>query len=304
MRFGARDYDPETGRFTTKDPLGFSGGDTNLYGYGLADPVNLTDPSGQILDTIIDVVSIGYDLYQIGKSLMNGCGVSGWDVAALAADVAGAIIPFATGGGAGVRAIRGADEAGDAFRAAPPVGSKRSPIEIQPGTNAPANIDGRDYTGHALDRMQGRGIPPSVVNDTIANGQVDQQRLQRDDDPLLAREQHQRRGQLQRTGGDGGLRTVQTALMDGFVERTGERMRERVADFESGAIRLPRLVADLEALIASLEGDAPPKLVADLQSAWWPLELVNATVIDTGTPPTAEQLETVKRANADLLGLL
>jgi hypothetical protein len=92
--------------------------------------------------------------------------------------------------------------------------------------------------------------------------------------------------------------------MDGFVERTGERMRERVADFESGAIGLPRLVADLEALIASLEGDAPPKLVADLQSAWWPLELVNATAIDTGAPLTAEQQETVKRAAADLLGLL
>ena len=37
---------------------------------------------------------------------MNGCGVSGWDVAALGADVAGALIPFATGGGAAVRAGR------------------------------------------------------------------------------------------------------------------------------------------------------------------------------------------------------
>lgn len=46
VRFGARDYDPETGRWTTKDPILFSGGDTNLYGYVLADPVNLIDPSG------------------------------------------------------------------------------------------------------------------------------------------------------------------------------------------------------------------------------------------------------------------
>jgi filamentous hemagglutinin len=26
--------------------------------------------------------------------------------------------------------------------------------------------------GHTVDRMQGRGIPPSVVNDAISNGQV------------------------------------------------------------------------------------------------------------------------------------
>lgn len=27
------DYDPTVGRWTTKDPIGFAGGDTNLYGY-------------------------------------------------------------------------------------------------------------------------------------------------------------------------------------------------------------------------------------------------------------------------------
>jgi uncharacterized protein RhaS with RHS repeats len=46
VRFGARDYDPEVGRWTAKDPIGFSGGDTNLYGYVVGDPVNLVDPSG------------------------------------------------------------------------------------------------------------------------------------------------------------------------------------------------------------------------------------------------------------------
>jgi uncharacterized protein RhaS with RHS repeats len=39
-------YDAETGRWTAKDPIRFSGGDTNLYGYVLQDPVNLIDPSG------------------------------------------------------------------------------------------------------------------------------------------------------------------------------------------------------------------------------------------------------------------
>ncbi|WII72748.1 RHS repeat-associated core domain-containing protein [Bdellovibrio sp. 22V] len=46
VRFGARDYDPEVGRWTSKDPILFEGGDTNLYGYTFNDPVNFIDPSG------------------------------------------------------------------------------------------------------------------------------------------------------------------------------------------------------------------------------------------------------------------
>jgi RHS repeat-associated protein len=46
VRFGARDYDPEVGRWTSKDPILFAGGDTNLYGYVLADPVNTQDLDG------------------------------------------------------------------------------------------------------------------------------------------------------------------------------------------------------------------------------------------------------------------
>ncbi len=46
IRFGARDYDPETGRWTAKDPIKFKGGDSNLYGYVLGDPVNWIDSNG------------------------------------------------------------------------------------------------------------------------------------------------------------------------------------------------------------------------------------------------------------------
>ena len=48
VRFGARDYDPETGRWTAKDPIGFGGGDANLYGYAGDDPVNWIDPEGEL----------------------------------------------------------------------------------------------------------------------------------------------------------------------------------------------------------------------------------------------------------------
>ena len=46
VRFGARDYDARTGRWTAKDPIGFAGGDANLYRYARNDALNLIDPSG------------------------------------------------------------------------------------------------------------------------------------------------------------------------------------------------------------------------------------------------------------------
>jgi len=46
VHFGARDYDPETGRWLSKDPILLAGGDTNFYGYVLNDPVNWVDPTG------------------------------------------------------------------------------------------------------------------------------------------------------------------------------------------------------------------------------------------------------------------
>jgi RHS repeat-associated protein len=45
-RFGARDYDAQTGRWTAKAPILFAGGDANLYGYVVNDPVNGIDPYG------------------------------------------------------------------------------------------------------------------------------------------------------------------------------------------------------------------------------------------------------------------
>ncbi|MFH0730526.1 MAG: right-handed parallel beta-helix repeat-containing protein [Pseudomonadota bacterium] len=42
----ARHYDPQTGRFSTKDPIGLFGGDVNLYRYAMNTPVSMIDPLG------------------------------------------------------------------------------------------------------------------------------------------------------------------------------------------------------------------------------------------------------------------
>ena len=46
VRFGARDYNATTGRWNAKDPIGFNGGDYNLYGYVITDPINKNDNQG------------------------------------------------------------------------------------------------------------------------------------------------------------------------------------------------------------------------------------------------------------------
>ena len=52
VRFGARDYDSETGRWTAKDPINFRGGSANLFGYVGGDPVNFIDENGLAKTTI------------------------------------------------------------------------------------------------------------------------------------------------------------------------------------------------------------------------------------------------------------
>lgn len=56
VRLGARDYDPETGRYTAPDPARFRSGDVNLYAYTGGNPVGRRDPTGLacIADTVGD----------------------------------------------------------------------------------------------------------------------------------------------------------------------------------------------------------------------------------------------------------
>jgi RHS repeat-associated protein len=62
VRFGARDYDAETGRWTTKDPIRFGGG-VNLFVYGGGDPIRFLDPTG------FDAVAVGLEILEWGSRL-------------------------------------------------------------------------------------------------------------------------------------------------------------------------------------------------------------------------------------------
>ena len=78
VRFGFRDYDPDTSRWTAKDPILLGGGNTDLYGYCLNDPINLTDPTGLVNWSAVGkgavaVVAGGLSVY--GGALLSITGV-------------------------------------------------------------------------------------------------------------------------------------------------------------------------------------------------------------------------------------
>jgi RHS repeat-associated protein len=59
--YRARYFDPQAGRFLSEDPIGFSGGDSNLYRYVSNSPLNGTDPSG-LSSSIENRILIGIEL--------------------------------------------------------------------------------------------------------------------------------------------------------------------------------------------------------------------------------------------------
>jgi RHS repeat-associated protein len=60
--YRARYYDAETGRFVSEDPIGFNGGDSNLYRYVFNNPISFTDSSGlecELGEAITQICGIG-----------------------------------------------------------------------------------------------------------------------------------------------------------------------------------------------------------------------------------------------------
>ena len=111
VRFGARDYDPEVGRWTAADPIGFGGG-LNLYRYSYQNPLNFIDPAGDIpflvgAALVWGGIEIGlslWDAYETGKTLLDPCASLGDKVSSGGGFMLGMIGPGG-GYGTGAKAI-------------------------------------------------------------------------------------------------------------------------------------------------------------------------------------------------------
>jgi RHS repeat-associated protein len=121
--FGARYYRANAGRFTTVDPLYVVSANLadpqlwNRYTYVRNNPLRHRDPDGRFLDTLADIAAIEYDVLDIGVTLYTGGSLTSTHFTALGGDVVGAIVPFVTGVGAGIRAAGKADHAVDLLKA-------------------------------------------------------------------------------------------------------------------------------------------------------------------------------------------
>jgi RHS repeat-associated protein len=192
---GARYYSPQLGRFMGIDPKAVDPGDPhsfNRYAYANNNPYRFVDQDGH---SPLDVGFLIFDSLKLAAALYTGIGV-GEAVADVVISSVALFSPVPGAGEAlkaaravehGVELARTAEKTAEVARAteegaevvakglvddaaSAPVGRLGSPMNVPSPQNTPTVINGQTYTGHALDQMQGRGLTPSVIEDTIARG--------------------------------------------------------------------------------------------------------------------------------------
>jgi len=146
----SRYYDPSIGRFLNIDDTNYLSDDTssslNLYAYAVNNPVMFTDSTGYFIDGLIDIISIGWSLYDLIKdpSWSN----AGW----LALDILFAVIPFLTGSRV-IKITSKSDEVVDAIKYTNKLDNVGDAIVIGNGMDnvkfAASKLDALYYPGYA-----------------------------------------------------------------------------------------------------------------------------------------------------------
>lgn len=206
----------------------------------------------------------------------------------------GDIVGPTAGGGGGGRRPTSAEPPASA-----PVGRKGWELPGQSGSNRPATIEGRHYSGHVLDQVQSRGIPPSAVGDAIRIGEKSPGKepgtiMQFSRPNNLTVITDEATGAVVTTfyGTGRGMSKMATA-QDPHVLR----MKQAIEDFESGKIDLGKMMADLDDIINDNPSD--PVWTQSFLDAWVELEQMYAYALFRGqTRLTPEQSESAEQAVA------
>jgi RHS repeat-associated protein len=80
VRFGARDYDAVVGRWSSKDPVMFEGGDASLYTYVRGSVLNFIDPSGLATFTLGGSANVFMGTFGAGALINPGFGDECFDI--------------------------------------------------------------------------------------------------------------------------------------------------------------------------------------------------------------------------------
>jgi RHS repeat-associated protein len=110
VRFGARDYDADAGRWMSKDPIGFEGGD-NWYAYCGNEPINFIDPNGLVKWGGVFKATAGIigNSFGLAGGFALGIGTSWTGVGA----IAGGVIAVKSGYGVGANILNLIDAVND-----------------------------------------------------------------------------------------------------------------------------------------------------------------------------------------------
>jgi len=175
VRFGFRDYDADTGRWTARDPIGFAAGDTNLYGYTSNDPVNFVDPSGLFSPTTIAGVVTGAIAGVSGAiaSGQDGVGVViGGFSGAIVGGIVGTVNP---GGAAAAGGLASKVITGYAVGALSNIGGQFFATQLNPNSNSTDFSPGSTIANAALGAISGplgllSGGLVNIIGNTVFEG--------------------------------------------------------------------------------------------------------------------------------------
>jgi RHS repeat-associated protein len=150
--YRARYYDPKIGRFISEDPIGFDGGDANLYAYVLGNPTRWGDPRG------LEVFPNGVPVMDIDMS--GGAVVVGATLALVAVEVAPLIPALLT-----EAAIVGSNPATQAAVTETLEGLAGGPPRTA------CQLGGHKSVTTWANQMRKRGWTMEMIDDAIRNGQ-------------------------------------------------------------------------------------------------------------------------------------
>jgi RHS repeat-associated protein len=196
--FEARYYDSDIGKFASVDPLvrdsrlfevisdpqAF-----NAYAYSRNNPIVFVDPDGELFWVAPIIAIAAYTFFATAQPVNAPAPESEIFPAKTGFDLNLDIVEAAAEGAVTKGIVKnifqavtdsvseGVTQSMDSTSPATPTGRRGSPMDVSPGTNQPTEINGRTYTGHALDQMQGRGFTHSAVEDAITNATLSEENL-------------------------------------------------------------------------------------------------------------------------------